>query len=215
MFAPRGTREEATTSPLAGTTLDDLEFRLMCDARGSDGPKLVRQPFAVGNGGGRGGRDGFGTSSSSGEGWGVDDGDDNVQGVGRHHGGSGGGGSRRSGWLVLDTPGVMVQDHVTHLLTPDEQRAVSPTSCTPKVHTLRRGQSLLFGGLARLDYTDGDEDHIIVTTFAAPTVRVSLRAAALLHFFIRFLRVSANMIALSYSYALMCKLQPFCFSRMH
>ena len=73
---------------------------------------------------------------------------------------------------MLDTPGVMLTDHVSHLLTPDEQRAVSPASCVPKVHTLRRGQSLLFGGLARVDYVDGDEDHIIVTAFAAPTVHV-------------------------------------------
>jgi ribosome biogenesis GTPase A len=59
--------------------------------------------------------------------------------------------------LLVDTPGFQNPDHILHHLTPEELRLASHGSgrLKPQAVTLQPGQTLLCGGLARLDYVEG------------------------------------------------------------
>jgi ribosome biogenesis GTPase A len=128
-----GQRQEVTTSPVAGTTLGNLAFRLICDRR-HGGPRLFRKGDAP----------------------------------------------RKAAGIrtVYDTPGIIDPTHLTQLLTPDEQRAIFPAKCTPKLNTVKREQSLLFGGLARIDYVSGDPAHVVLVSFASPHIKMHKTNAA-------------------------------------
>eukprot|EP00038_Savillea_parva_P015437 m.220320 g.220320 ORF g.220320 m.220320 type:complete len:760 (+) comp31005_c0_seq1:208-2487(+) len=124
---------DVTTSPVAGTTLGDLAFQLVCN-RKRGGPRLM--PVH---------------------------GSDGLHGAPPTP-------TDATTYPVYDTPGIVDPDHVTRLLTPAEQSAVFTTKCRPVIHTLKRGDTLLFGGLGRIDYVEGTADHVIVVAFASPKI---------------------------------------------
>lgn len=58
--------------------------------------------------------------------------------------------------VLYDTPGVINEDQMTHLLAPqDIKKAIPQTELRPMVYQLNSGQTLYFGGLARIDYVEG------------------------------------------------------------
>lgn len=69
---------------------------------------------------------------------------------------------------LFDTPGVMVKSHLSHDLTEEELLAVQPArQLLPQTIRMYPGQSLLLGGLSRLDYTAGPEHPVFITVFAS------------------------------------------------
>jgi ribosome biogenesis GTPase YqeH len=57
------------------------------------------------------------------------------------------------GTFLIDTPGIIQENQITHLLAPQEMKLVMPTKeLKPKTYQLQVGQTLLLGGLARFDY---------------------------------------------------------------
>ena len=58
---------------------------------------------------------------------------------------------------LYDTPGILNENQMTHLLKVDEIKKVIPQGeLRPMVYQLNDGQTLYFGGLARFDYVKGD-----------------------------------------------------------
>jgi hypothetical protein len=77
--------------------------------------------------------------------------------------------------VLYDTPGVINPEQMYSLLTYHELRAVMPKrQVQPLSYRLTKGQCLLLGGLARLDFVDGDRDYCFVTIFASRNVTVHL-----------------------------------------
>ncbi|WP_281164824.1 ribosome biogenesis GTPase YqeH [Liquorilactobacillus sicerae] len=57
------------------------------------------------------------------------------------------------GGNLIDTPGIMQPNQIIHRLTPKEMKLIQPNKeLKPKVYQLGAGQTLLLGGLARIDY---------------------------------------------------------------
>ncbi|MFR7591386.1 MAG: ribosome biogenesis GTPase YqeH [Longibaculum sp.] len=57
---------------------------------------------------------------------------------------------------LYDTPGIVNESQMTHLLNPSDIQSVIPqTELRPMVFQLNSDQTLYFGGLARLDYIQG------------------------------------------------------------
>ncbi|XP_061542641.1 LOW QUALITY PROTEIN: nitric oxide-associated protein 1 [Phycodurus eques] len=60
-------------------------------------------------------------------------------------------------WL-FDTPGIMKEQDVLGLLTQQEVKAVVPTrAVVPRTYLLKAGMSLFVGGLARIDFLEGEK----------------------------------------------------------
>ncbi|XP_061643466.1 nitric oxide-associated protein 1 isoform X2 [Phyllopteryx taeniolatus] len=60
-------------------------------------------------------------------------------------------------WL-FDTPGIMKERDVLGLLTGQEVKAVVPTrAVVPRTYLLKAGMSLFVGGLARIDFLEGEK----------------------------------------------------------
>ncbi|XP_035017012.2 nitric oxide-associated protein 1 isoform X1 [Hippoglossus stenolepis] len=60
-------------------------------------------------------------------------------------------------WLY-DTPGIMKDDDILSLLTEQEVRSVVPTSAiVPRTFVLKPGMSLFVGGVARIDFLQGQK----------------------------------------------------------
>lgn len=58
---------------------------------------------------------------------------------------------------LYDTPGIINESQMTHLLNPNDIKKVIPqTELKPMVYQLQSEQTLYFGGLARIDYILGD-----------------------------------------------------------
>lgn len=63
---------------------------------------------------------------------------------------------------LYDTPGIVNEDQITHLLNPNDIKKVIPQSeLRPMVYQLNCDQTLYFGGLARLDYISGQQANFI------------------------------------------------------
>ena len=64
--------------------------------------------------------------------------------------------------FMYDTPGV-IQDHqMTHLVSEDELKVVIPKKeIKQRIYQLNEGQTLFFGGLARIDYISGGKRPLI------------------------------------------------------
>lgn len=63
---------------------------------------------------------------------------------------------------LYDTPGIINESQMTHLLNPNDLKKVMPQSeLRPMVYQLQNHQTLYFGGLARLDYKDGQPGSFI------------------------------------------------------
>jgi ribosome biogenesis GTPase YqeH len=66
------------------------------------------------------------------------------------------------GSSLFDTPGIINHHQMAHFVTKKELRAITPKKqIKPKVFQLNEGQTLFFGGLARLDYLSGGRNALI------------------------------------------------------
>lgn len=64
---------------------------------------------------------------------------------------------------LIDTPGIVNEQQMENLLTPKEWKLAFPTKrIKPKVYQIQEKQTLLFGGLARLDYLSGDKNSFVI-----------------------------------------------------
>ncbi len=63
---------------------------------------------------------------------------------------------------LYDTPGIINDSQMTHLLKPQDIKSVIPQSeLRPMVFQLNSDQTLYFGGLARLDYCVGEQANFV------------------------------------------------------
>jgi ribosome biogenesis GTPase A len=76
--------------------------------------------------------------------------------------------------MIYDTPGVINKHQYTHYLTrPSYKMTVPKKEIKPLVFQLAEGQTLFFGGLARIDVISGETgDRINVVTYFANTLNV-------------------------------------------
>lgn len=59
-------------------------------------------------------------------------------------------------YSIIDTPGLINENQITHYISPKTLRAVTPRKeVKPKSYQLNVGQTLFVGGLARVDFTKG------------------------------------------------------------
>ncbi len=88
---------------------------------------------------------------------------------------------------IYDTPGVINKHQYTHYLTrPSYKLTVPNREIKPIIYQLNEGQSLFFGGLARLDVISGETGDVIsVVTYFANTLNIhrtkTLKADKLYH----------------------------------
>lgn len=62
------------------------------------------------------------------------------------------------GSFIVDTPGIIHRHQMAHFVGPNDLKLVSPKKeIKPKTYQLNAGQTLFMGGLARLDYIQGDK----------------------------------------------------------
>lgn len=80
----------------------------------------------------------------------------------------------KDGTMIFDTPGVINKHQYTHYLTrPSYKLTVPKKEIKPLVFQLSEGQTLFFGGLARMDIISGETgDKVNVVTFFANTLNV-------------------------------------------
>lgn len=78
------------------------------------------------------------------------------------------------GTMIYDTPGVINKHQYTHYLTrPSYKMTVPKKEIKPLVFQLNEGQTLFFGGLARLDIINGETgDKVNVVTYFANTLNI-------------------------------------------
>jgi ribosome biogenesis GTPase YqeH len=78
------------------------------------------------------------------------------------------------GTMIFDTPGVINKHQYTHYLTRSSYKMTVPKKeIKPLVFQLSEGQTLFFGGLARIDIISGETgDRINVVTYFANTLNV-------------------------------------------
>lgn len=63
---------------------------------------------------------------------------------------------------LYDTPGIINEDQITHLLGQKDIKKILPQSeLRPNVFQLQSGQTLYFGGLGRIDFIQGDKADFI------------------------------------------------------
>ncbi|MBY7663676.1 ribosome biogenesis GTPase YqeH [Staphylococcus agnetis] len=63
---------------------------------------------------------------------------------------------------MYDTPGIIQAHQMTHLVTPKELNIIMPKKeIKQRVYQLNEGQTLFFGGLARIDYIKGGKRPLI------------------------------------------------------
>ncbi len=66
------------------------------------------------------------------------------------------------GNYIIDTPGLINDNQITHYLSPKALKVVTPKKeIKPKVFQLDSGQTLFFGGLARIDFITGEKTSFI------------------------------------------------------
>lgn len=61
------------------------------------------------------------------------------------------------GHVLVDTPGIIHQEQMAHVLSPKDLKIVAPQKeIKPKTYQLNDGQTLFLGGVARFDYLHGE-----------------------------------------------------------
>ncbi|MBU9722536.1 MULTISPECIES: ribosome biogenesis GTPase YqeH [Bacillaceae] len=83
------------------------------------------------------------------------------------------------GSSLFDTPGIINHHQMAHLLEKEELKTITPKKeVKPKVFQLEAGQTLYFGGMARVDFVQG-EDQSFVCYFSneVPIHRTKLEKA--------------------------------------
>ncbi|KAI8054635.1 hypothetical protein BDF22DRAFT_420648 [Syncephalis plumigaleata] len=67
--------------------------------------------------------------------------------------------------LLYDMPGMLVPNQLINFLEPKELMKVEPkSSLKPKTYRISPGESIFLGGLARLDFTEGDRPMLITVS---------------------------------------------------
>jgi len=73
--------------------------------------------------------------------------------------------------LIIDTPGLINDNQITHYLSQKALKVVTPKKeIKPKVYQLDSGQTLFFGGLARIDFISGEKTSFVC--FASEFVKI-------------------------------------------
>ncbi|MBO8172931.1 MAG: ribosome biogenesis GTPase YqeH [Bacillaceae bacterium] len=68
-----------------------------------------------------------------------------------------------TGSSIIDTPGIINREQITHILSPESLKIISPESTiNPRVYQLNAGQTLFLGGLARIDFLRGDRQPFVI-----------------------------------------------------
>ncbi len=63
---------------------------------------------------------------------------------------------------IIDTPGLINENQITHYLSPKALKVVTPKKeIKPKVFQLDPSQTLFFGGLARIDFLEGEKTSFV------------------------------------------------------
>ena len=155
-----GVTPPLTTSVIPGTTLFNLAFTVTI---GKDNRASVR---ARAGGKGRGGK---GPAAGA-------------------AGAAGAGAAAGTTISMYDTPGLINKSHISHALTSLELRALQPSKpMAPQHYILQPGQSLLLGGLGRLDYTStlapsphytSGQEPVFLTVFASHKLKVHVTKTA-------------------------------------
>lgn len=66
------------------------------------------------------------------------------------------------GHILVDTPGIIHQEQMAHVLSPQELKIVAPQKeIKPKTYQLNAEQTLFLGGIARFDYLTGDREGMV------------------------------------------------------
>ncbi|MDQ0254321.1 ribosome biogenesis GTPase YqeH [Evansella vedderi] len=66
------------------------------------------------------------------------------------------------GSSLFDTPGIINHHQMAHLLDKNELKVISPRKeIKPTVFQLRSGQTLFMGGLARIDFVEGEDQSFV------------------------------------------------------
>ena len=64
--------------------------------------------------------------------------------------------------FMFDTPGVIQAHQMTHVVTDDELKTIMPKKeVKQRVYQLNEGQTLFFGGIARIDYVSGGRRSLV------------------------------------------------------
>src|SRR5699024_850991 len=65
---------------------------------------------------------------------------------------------------MIDTPGIVNEQQMAHYVSNKDLKIITPAKeVKPRVYQLTQGQTLFFGGLARLDFLKGDTSLLFVT----------------------------------------------------
>lgn len=80
---------------------------------------------------------------------------------------------------LFDTPGIINKDQIVHMVVPEDLKLISPEKrINPKVFQLNSGQTLFIGGMARVDFLQGDRQSFVVyTSNRIPIHRTKLEKA--------------------------------------
>lgn len=63
---------------------------------------------------------------------------------------------------LVDTPGIVNRQQISHYISEEDMKIITPKNeIKPKVYQLNSGQTLFFGGLARLDFIKGERQSFI------------------------------------------------------
>lgn len=63
---------------------------------------------------------------------------------------------------MIDTPGIVNEQQMAHYVSSKDLKIITPAKeVKPRVYQLTQGQTLFFGGLARLDFLKGDNQSLV------------------------------------------------------
>ncbi|GJQ15482.1 hypothetical protein GpartN1_g7273.t1 [Galdieria partita] len=78
------------------------------------------------------------------------------------------------GYKIYDTPGLFLNNHLSHLLSMEELKLMLPQKAIrPASFRFQQGQYLFLGGLARIHFVEGKPFLVVVYTSSEVTVHVS------------------------------------------
>jgi len=85
--------------------------------------------------------------------------------------------------FCYDSPGTVSQDQIINLLSAEEiSKTLANTPLHPRTFLLKLDQTILLGGIARLDYIDGPQKRtthpLLVTIFCSPSLPLNILATS-------------------------------------
>jgi len=84
---------------------------------------------------------------------------------------------------LIDTPGLINREQISHYVSQEDLKLITPKKeIKPRVYQLNSGQTLFFGGLARIDFIKGDrQSFVCYFSNELPIHRTKLEKADALH----------------------------------